>query len=158
MKKRYEVLAAIREDPRASYQELMERTHLHTVSAIAYHVERLIAEGLLRREPRLARSLEVVANPLPASPNCGRAPKLGEVKVDQRKRNSAKTCEKKQKAGQQGRGTSATIYKQNTERRLNLNKRIEMVVRMATQEESEHVKDVVKDHKGYGSLHAVRVG
>lgn len=148
--KRYEVLAEIRKDPHASYQELMERTYLHTVSAVAYHVDRLIAEGLLRKEPRLARSLEV------CSPSTSFRAKV----IDQRKRNSAKTCEKKQAVGQQGRGTSATIAKQRTARKLKEWERIEMVVRMAMAGSGDpsQTKDVVKGHRGYTSLHAVRVG
>lgn len=89
--------------------------------------------------------------------------KLGEGKVDQRKRNSAKTCKKKQAAGQQGRGTSATIAKQRTARKLKEWERIEMVVRMAEarsgdQRLTSQTKDVMKDHRGYSSLHAVKVG
>jgi len=43
-----------------SYREIMHAMHLKSVSAVAEHVENCVAAGYLRKEPKSARSLEVV--------------------------------------------------------------------------------------------------
>ena len=43
-----------------SYREIMHAMNLRSVSAVAEHVENCVAAGFLRREPKSARSLEVI--------------------------------------------------------------------------------------------------
>jgi len=43
-----------------SYREIMRAMDLKSVSAVAEHVENCVAAGFLRREPKSARSLEVI--------------------------------------------------------------------------------------------------
>ena len=67
--KRFEVLAALRQNPRASYRELMAATGLRSISSVAYHLKQLEEDGLIQMgEKHLARSLTLTNRKLIVQP------------------------------------------------------------------------------------------
>jgi len=57
--RRYELLEKIRKDPRASIRELCEAMGIRAPSQIHSLLRELEEEGLIAREPRLARSIQI---------------------------------------------------------------------------------------------------
>lgn len=51
---------SMREGNSPSYREIMTALGLNSVSAVAEHIDNLVAKGALRKTPGEARSLEVV--------------------------------------------------------------------------------------------------
>lgn len=55
--RRYDVLRAVRRNERATLRELMEMTGLASTSVVAYHLDQLEKEGLLKRDRKKARGI-----------------------------------------------------------------------------------------------------
>lgn len=50
----------LKNDFSPSYREIMEAMGLRSVSAVAEHIENCVAAGFIKKQPKAARSLEVV--------------------------------------------------------------------------------------------------
>lgn len=84
--RRYELLAEIRKDERASIRELADRMQIKSPSQVYGLLRELEDEGLIRREERLARSIQLGGQPRAKS------------KMKARHTSPAKTSAKKRRA------------------------------------------------------------
>ncbi|MEP7137953.1 MAG: winged helix-turn-helix domain-containing protein [Chloroflexota bacterium] len=57
--KRYDVLAAVRQNPRASFRELCDAVGIRSLSVISYHLTKLEEEGLISRNRYQALGIEM---------------------------------------------------------------------------------------------------
>lgn len=146
--RRYDVLAAVRENPRASMRELCEMTGLKSTSVVSYHLDQLEKEGALVREHNTARGIYL------GSDQPKRIAKRG-PKAQSCPKYSDENYSKKAAAGRKGRGVSAgTAMKRN----LDLEARIEAIGRRNDQLVVDH--DVIngKQVLRLSDLRACKVG
>ena len=127
--RRYDILKAIRANPRATLRELAAETGIKSQSNIAYHLRILEQEGLIHRPKRLARAIS-----LPGMKRVGKG----------RKYNSQETRAKKSAAGRKTRLVIESVGK--LKRDPNLEKRIDAVVAKALRNDNDHSMDVVNSY------------
>ena len=100
--RRYDVLRAIIQDPRATIREIMEATGISSSSVVSYHLDQLEKEGKIHREHRKARGIYVTDGQRPPAEH---APQY-----------STENYQKKSAAGRKGRGASAgKAFKRNAD-------------------------------------------
>ena len=129
----YIVLAAIQKNPRVSLRDLMEITGLRSTSAVSHHLQTLEADGLIDREARLSRSINL------------RTPTGTVERKDRRKNNSPVTRAKKSAAARKGKilekgpgGIDAATWK-----------RIEKIgKREDARKKKAHSTDVMNEYRG----------
>jgi hypothetical protein len=138
-KRRYQVLAAIKQNRHATYRDLCHVCGLKTTSHLHYYLQQLKDEGLIQWEPKLARAIT-----LP-----GEEPI---VRMDPRKNNNQEIHAKKSAAGRKGKGVDALTSKTDPY----LQERIDQVVAKAFAKVGTGV-DVVQGYPRY-SLKASRLG
>jgi SOS-response transcriptional repressor LexA len=121
---RYDVLRAVTRDPRASLRELMKETGLRSTSVVAYHLDQLEKEGLIRRDHRKARGIYVNDGQRPPSEH---APK-----------DSPENYAKKVEAGRKSRANSGGAFtgRKAKQKTLAEQARIDAVVKKAQEREA----------------------
>ena len=136
--RRYELLAEIRKDPRASIRELCDVMGIRAPSQVHGLLRELEEEGLIVREPRLARSIQIGGARQPRNEMKARHHSMKEKNVE-RKRDEGWRNQKQTEA--------------------QLKAAIERVVRKAQTYEAAGV-DVVHDyrHRMSGTMKAVKIG
>lgn len=139
--RRYDVLRAVRCNPRASLRELMEMTGLSSTSVVAYHLDQLEKEGLLKRDHRKARAIYLSDDQPKRIEKPG--PKAQAVPL-----YSPENYEKKAAAGRKTRANSGGAFtgKKSKEKATAEQKRIDEVVRKAKARRGSTVDVVHSDH------------
>jgi hypothetical protein len=114
-------------------RDLMKKTGIASTSVVSYYLRLLEGEGLIRREAKISRGIEIVGMGTLAWSHKGMirpASSLTIKKIDQRKTSSAETNAKKAIAGRMGKGGSALLAKKS-QKDPGLQLRIDLVVARA---------------------------
>jgi hypothetical protein len=140
--RRYQVLAAIKRNRRATYRDLCHACGIKSTSHLHYYLRQLKEEGLILWEPKLARSIT-----LP-----GEEPI---VRMDPRKNNNQATRAKKSAAGRKSR----ILEMKQTQKDPDLQRRIEAIgLREDARKALGAGLDVVRDYPRGFTLRATRIG
>lgn len=128
----WSMLAAIRRNPRVSFRDLLTECKLGSLSTVYYYLNLLERDGLIHRETRLARSIQV-----------GKGPLI--TRTNQRRNNSPETRAKKSTAGRKGRRVIDSVGK--VKRDPELQNRIDRVVEKALAKDRDHSTDVINEYR-----------